>query len=111
MKAFELAELSAQMGQSGERYLEFIREADCSVGIYRLAAGAIDPQGPHTEEEIYYVASGRGMFRQGDEDRAVGPGSLIFVPARAEHRFHSISEDLTIVVFFAPAEGARASYD
>ena len=111
MKAFEPAELSAQMEQGGERYLEFIRTADCSVGIYRLPAGGVDGQVPHSEEEVYYVASGQGMFRQGEEDRAVGPGSLIFVPARAEHRFHSISADLTLVVFFAPGEGSRAHYD
>jgi mannose-6-phosphate isomerase-like protein (cupin superfamily) len=111
MQAFELAELSKHMDENGERYLEFIREPDCSVGVYRLPAGGIDPQQPHSEDELYYVVSGRAMFRQGDEDRPVGPGSLLYVPARAIHRFHSISEDITILVVFAPAEGSRAHYD
>ena len=38
-------------------------------------------------------------------------GSIIFVAANVEHRFHSIVEALTILVLFAPAEysAARAS--
>jgi len=31
-------------------------------------------------------------------------GSIVFVAARVPHRFHSIAEDLTVLVFFAPAE-------
>ena len=31
-------------------------------------------------------------------------GSVIFVEARAEHRFYDIEEDLLVLVFFAPAE-------
>jgi hypothetical protein len=33
----------------------------------------------------------------------------MFVPAAAEHRFHDITEELTALVFFAPAEGSRAA--
>jgi mannose-6-phosphate isomerase-like protein (cupin superfamily) len=80
-----------------------------SLGIYRLAAGAIDPQRPHAEDEIYYVIEGRGSIRVGREDGSLAPGSLVFVPAHLEHRFHSITEDLTLLVFFAPAEGTSAA--
>jgi quercetin dioxygenase-like cupin family protein len=38
------------------------------------------------------------------EDRAVESGTVVFVAANVEHHFHSISEDLKILVFFAPAE-------
>jgi quercetin dioxygenase-like cupin family protein len=44
------------------------------------------------------------MIRVGTEEQAVAPGSLIFVPANVEHRFHSIAEDLSLLVLFAPAE-------
>lgn len=67
-----------------------------------------DPQAPHTEEEIYYVVSGRATLRVGDVDTAVEPGSILFVGAGVEHRFHAIEEDLTTLVFFAPAVGSRA---
>jgi mannose-6-phosphate isomerase-like protein (cupin superfamily) len=43
-------------------------------------------------------------MRVRSEEQAVGPGSLIFVEAGAEHRFFEISEQLEVLVFFAPAE-------
>jgi hypothetical protein len=34
------------------------------------------------------------------------PGSILFVERAAEHRFVDITEDLTVLVFFAPPEGS-----
>jgi mannose-6-phosphate isomerase-like protein (cupin superfamily) len=44
----------------------------------------------------------------GDEERAIGPGSVIFVAAGVTHRFHSITADLSLLVFFAPPEYSQA---
>ncbi len=43
-------------------------------------------------------------MRVGSEDREVSAGSVIFVEAHAEHRFHDIREELVVPVFFAPSE-------
>src|SRR6266545_4066133 len=109
MDAFDLKQLLDERGRTQRAYLEFLRVPSLSVGVYQLPAGGIDPQQPHTEDEVYYVAGGRGAIRVDAEDRAVRTGSVIFVAAGVEHRFHSITEDLTILVFFAPAEYARAA--
>jgi len=97
-----------EMRRAGERWREIMRTSDLSVGVYRLAKGADDTQAPHTEDEVYYVLAGCGVLRIGGSDHPVGPGSLAFVPARVEHRFHDITADLELLVFFAPAEGSRA---
>jgi quercetin dioxygenase-like cupin family protein len=104
MDAFELADLLTERERSDKLYLEFLRVPALSMGLYVLPAGGIDPQQPHTEDEVYYVVSGRGAFRCGQEDRPVAAGSLLYVPANVEHRFHTIEEQLQILVFFAPAE-------
>jgi len=52
------------------------------------------------------VVSGRGRMKSDQEDQAVGPGSVIFVAAGLEHRFYDVVENLTVLVFFAPAEKA-----
>jgi mannose-6-phosphate isomerase-like protein (cupin superfamily) len=104
MEAYDLADLRAARAASGRLYHEFIRTHDLSVGLYELPAGAVDPQGPHTEDEVYQVVSGRARITVEDEDRAVGPGSVLFVAADAVHRFHDITEDLVVLVFFGPAE-------
>lgn len=85
-------------------YSEFLRVPTMSVGTYVLAPGATDRQTPHTEDEIYYVVRGTGRFQNGDGDQAVGPGDVLFVPARRPHRFHSVTEELVLLVVFAPAE-------
>jgi mannose-6-phosphate isomerase-like protein (cupin superfamily) len=73
-----------------------------------LPRGGTDGQSPHTEDEIYFVVSGRARFRAGDEDRAVTAGDTLFVAAGLPHRFHDIEEDLTLLVVFGPAEGTRS---
>ena len=108
MEAFELADLIKQRSQSDSSYLEFLRVASLSMGLYVLPAGGIDPQKPHTEDEVYYVISGRGFIQVGTESRAVEAGTVVFVQANVEHRFHTIAQDLTVLVFFAPAEYALA---
>jgi mannose-6-phosphate isomerase-like protein (cupin superfamily) len=104
MDAFELTQLLEEQGQAGKAYLEFLRYPALSVGLYRLPAGGVDPQSPHSEDEVYYVVSGRARIRVADEDRVVQAGSIVYVGRQVEHRFHSIEEELTVLVFFAPAE-------
>jgi mannose-6-phosphate isomerase-like protein (cupin superfamily) len=108
MEHFTLQQLNEQWRQAAGDYLEFLRIPSMSAGLYRLSAGAADPQAPHTEDEVYVVLAGAGRLRVGDQDLQVGAGSVIVVPARVEHRFHTITDDLDVLVFFAPAEGASA---
>ncbi len=104
MEAYELLNLLNQRQESGKLYLEFVRHESLSLGLYVLPAGGTDPQSPHTEDEAYYVISGRGQVRVGEEDRPVQPGTTIFVGKGVPHRFHDIETELTLLVFFAPAE-------
>ncbi|HEY6769717.1 MAG TPA: cupin domain-containing protein [Candidatus Sulfotelmatobacter sp.] len=90
--------------QSGLRYLEFLRVPAMSAGVYVLSAGGSDPQKPHQQDEMYYVLRGRARFQAGKEDREVAVGSVIFVAAGVEHRFYDIADELSVLVFFAPAE-------
>jgi len=103
MQAYDLPELLTAHAEAGKRYHQFLTVPALSAGLYLLPAGQPDPQQPHSEDEVYYVIGGRGQIRVADEDRAVQAGSTIFVAAGVEHRFHTITDDLTILVFFAPA--------
>jgi mannose-6-phosphate isomerase-like protein (cupin superfamily) len=103
-------DFSQVLAASKERYIEFLRVPAFSVGIYVLDGGATDPQKPHTEDEVYYVAGGRAKMRIGSEGEMktfdVGPGTIIFVPARVHHSFYDITERLSVLVIFGPAEGS-----
>lgn len=104
MQAYELSQLISERAESNKLYLEFLKVPDLSMGLYVLSAGGTDPQSPHTEDEIYYVVSGKAKIKVADEDRDVQAGSIVYVAKNVKHRFHSIEEELTIIVFFAPAE-------
>jgi mannose-6-phosphate isomerase-like protein (cupin superfamily) len=106
MDAFAIDDLITQNQVSSQPYLEFLRVPALSAGLYRLPAGSVDPQQPHHEDEVYYVVQGRATIRVQDEDRPVTAGSIVYVPAHVPHRFHGITEELVVLVFFAPAETA-----
>ena len=99
-----LPEIAEQRVRSGKPYREFLRVPALSAGLYILPAGGTDHQRPHREDEIYYVIRGRARFKAGPEDREVSAGSVIFVAAEVGHRFYDITEELEVLVFFAPAE-------
>ena len=79
-----------------------------SLTVARWPAGSVDDQQPHTEDEVYYVVSGRARLSVADGDVEVGPGSIAFVAAGVEHRFHDIREDLGVIVFWAPPRHSNA---
>jgi quercetin dioxygenase-like cupin family protein len=102
--AFDLPGLMTAHQAAGRPYHEFLRKESLSVGLYVLPAGGTDGQRPHAEDEVYYVVAGRARFRAGADDRPVTASTVLFVAAGVDHRFYEIAEDLTLLVFFAPAE-------
>ena len=111
MQAFEIAPLLEERKQSNKSYLEFLKVPDLSMGLYVLPADGVDAQLPHTEDEVYYVVSGKAQILVADEDRAVQAGSIVYVAKNVAHRFNSLEDELTLLVFFAPAEYANAPSD
>jgi mannose-6-phosphate isomerase-like protein (cupin superfamily) len=85
--------------------LEFLRRDSPSVGLYRLPAGGVDPQEPHTEDEVYYVVSGCASIVVADETSPVEAGDVVFVEREVDHRFVDVETELVVLVSFAPAEG------
>jgi mannose-6-phosphate isomerase-like protein (cupin superfamily) len=109
MDAFETDELVAAQDRPGEHtYVDFLRREMLSLGMSVWPAGGEDTQQPHTEDEVYVVMAGRGTIRVADEDRPVKTGSVIYVAAGVEHRFHSVDADLHVLVFWAPPYRSRA---
>jgi quercetin dioxygenase-like cupin family protein len=105
METFSLNQLLQTAAAHDRRYLEFLRKPSMSLGIYTLPAGASDGQSPHMQDEVYYVVRGKGNLRVESETQPAEPGAILFVAAGAKHKFIEIEEELTLLVFFAPAEG------
>jgi mannose-6-phosphate isomerase-like protein (cupin superfamily) len=102
MDAFTAVDLLAGLDPDRHDFAEFFRSSTLSLTIAHWPAGSADDQQPHTEDEVYYVVSGRARLSVADEDVEVGTGSIAYVAAGVEHRFHDIVDDLRVIVFWAP---------
>jgi mannose-6-phosphate isomerase-like protein (cupin superfamily) len=103
-KIFHLDELTPKVQGTEPRFLEFLRMPGLSSAVYRLPAGAKDMQAPHLEDEIYFVVEGKAHLKVGDDEKEVGPGSILYVRATEDHSFFDITEDLTLLAFFGRAD-------
>ena len=96
MDAFEVDGLEAARSAAGQLYHEFLRRDSMSAGLYVLRAredGSADAARRRTSSTT--SSPGTGRIRV-DGARPPGrPGSIIFVAAGVDHRFHSITSDLT----------------
>lgn len=92
----------------GRRSAELLRHGSLELRYY--APQGTDPQEPHDRDELYVVASGSGTFVRGEARVPVGPGDVLFVPAKIVHRFEDFSSDFsTWVMFYGPLGGERAN--
>jgi mannose-6-phosphate isomerase-like protein (cupin superfamily) len=92
----------------GERYAELFRQGTLRIGLY--APRGQDPQGPHTQDEVYVVLKGTGWFANGPSRDRFGPGDVLFVPAGTVHRFEEFTADFQVwVIFYGPQGGERAT--
>jgi mannose-6-phosphate isomerase-like protein (cupin superfamily) len=100
-QAFHLDDLQADRSRS---YAEFLRRRGISMGIYHLPVDGKDPQHPHAADEVYVVLAGRGTLEVEGEQIPVERGQVVSVDVGADHRFVDVSEDLSVLVVFAPPD-------
>lgn len=108
MQPIQIDDVIERLDEEDDSVIEFLRRDSMSLEVYRLEAGATDPQDPHTEDEVYYIVSGSASIQIGDETHPVEPGHIIFVEREVEHSFFDIEEDLVTLIFFAPPYGSLA---
>jgi len=99
---------SPAAGES-RHWAEELRVQSVSIGTYSVPVGGSDTQLPHTEDEVYVVTAGRARIVADSGSAEVGAGSVIYVPARERHQFVDITEDLAVLVVFAPPEYSAAA--
>ena len=94
-------------GPRGARWVGVFEHGTLAVEIY--APRGVDPQQPHTRDEVYVVAQGTGLFVSGDDRVPFGPGDFLFAPAGVPHRFEDFTDDFAVWVLFYGPEGGEAA--
>ncbi|MGQ0428838.1 MAG: cupin domain-containing protein [Gammaproteobacteria bacterium] len=105
--SFTPADAMAALAKAGGAFITLFRHGTLEVEIYRPVG--VDPQKPHTRDEVYVVIAGKGSFVMGDRRVEFAPGDVLFVEAGVEHRFVDFTPDFaTWVFFYGPQGGERA---
>lgn len=78
-----------------------------SLVIKLYSPRGVDPQTPHSRDEVYVVARGAGEFVCGGGRQPFEPNDVLFVAAGVEHRFENFTDDFAVWVFFYGPEGGE----
>src|ERR1041384_8759059 len=70
-------------GPQGQRFATVFEHGSLLVEIY--APRAVDPQQPHTRDEVYFVAAGTGEYVCGEHRQKFGPTDILFAAAVIAH--------------------------
>lgn len=97
--------LSRLPDAQGKRFATIFQHGTLLVEIY--APRGVDPQTPHTRDEVYFVASGSGEYVCEETRQQVGPNDLLFAAAGVEHRFENFTDDFAVWVLFYGPEGGE----
>jgi mannose-6-phosphate isomerase-like protein (cupin superfamily) len=92
------AEALQKLKDSGKEFTPLFQHGTLEVEVYR--PDKTDKQQPHDKDELYVIISGEGNFYCEGRSVSFKQGDFLFVPAHAEHRFISFTEDLLTWVFF-----------
>lgn len=96
------AAVLSELEEEGRQFAEVLDldSVTLELGLYPSAS----PKNPHTEDEIYYIISGSGKIRVGDETHAVEPGDVVFVEQGLEHDFFDVDEQIAALTIFVGSE-------
>jgi mannose-6-phosphate isomerase-like protein (cupin superfamily) len=93
-------------------------EVNSAVGEFMKAAIVRKPEGEGpplhehpNEEQFTLVLEGEMHFILGDEDRVVGPGTLVHIPRHTPHRSRPVNGPATVFAVKSPAGDGRLDQD
>lgn len=81
-----------------------------AVFYERIAPDDRIPLHQHTIEEVLFVDEGRIEATVGDEQKIVGPGATVFIPARAPHGFWNVGDGVARIHAVFPGSDVSIRY-
>ncbi len=103
MTAARVASLPDLLAEHGDAtYREVLCVPALSLGLFAAPAGHVDTQSPHDVDEVYVVVAGRAVLEVDGVRTPVQAGSVAYVPPDVPHRFADVTDDLRVIVVFAP---------
>ena len=95
-------ELITVLEEEDTQFAEVFSKESITLEIGKYPTSS--PKNPHTENEVYYIISGSGMIRVGDNTYSVERGDVVFVEQGLEHDFFNIDEEITALTIFVGSD-------
>ena len=100
-RVFGLESIVSDVRKQGGYFADFLKVRHIEAGVIVLKPGQKDTQAPHDSDELYYVVRGSGFIQLAADNMGIGPGSIVFVPAKMKHRFCGNKDELVVLYVFA----------
>ena len=69
------------------QHKEVLNAGPITAEVGKYPADSSAPKNPHNEEELYYILSGSGKFRVGNDTHDIDAGDLVYVEPATECSF------------------------
>jgi len=84
------------------------------IGAYEYAPGGWITDHIHSNaEQWYFILSGKGTMKVGNEEKLSGPGTVVFIPRNTVHGYRVVGDQplriLNIATFF-PGEPSKTTF-
>lgn len=66
------------------------------VALMQYPAGTVAQPHTHPNEQVQSILKGRAKYRVGEEEKVLGPGEAVLIPANTEHTVE-ILEDMEVI--------------
>jgi mannose-6-phosphate isomerase-like protein (cupin superfamily) len=94
-------------GPESKTFATAFSHGSLQVDIY--SPQKVDPQQPHSRDEVYVVVQGSGEYISAAGRQPFEQGDFLFAPAGEVHRFENFSDDAVFWVLFYGPEGGEAA--
>jgi len=99
MDFFQISELRRSVIRPGYSTAEgpTIKGRRIEVGYYRYPPGTGAKPHAHPEEQVITVLRGRIRSRVAGEEKILGPGEAVYIPAGTEHENWAVDEEVEFI--------------
>ena len=73
-----------------------IKGKKIEVALIHYPAGTVAKPHAHPNEQVQVVMKGKARYRVGGEEKVLGPGEAVLIPANTEHELE-ILEDMEVI--------------
>ncbi|ARS91623.1 cupin domain-containing protein [Natrarchaeobaculum aegyptiacum] len=103
MTHVSIPDLLEELEAAGGNHRTVLETESMTVEVGHYPSESAAPKNPHNEDELYYVLSGTGKLRVGDETYDIESGDLVHVEPELEHDFFAIEDAITVLIVFGSA--------